>query len=80
MTTNTPPFAAGENIRSLRLLKGIKQMDAAKKLGITQQDNSKIECSGGITEMQTLKILKIFESTKAELDLIAQFTPPNYIK
>ena len=80
MTTYTPPFAAGENIKSLRLLKGIKQMDAAKKLGITQQDNSKIECSDGITEIQTLKILKIFESTKAELDIVVQFTSPSYIK
>ena len=55
-------------------------MEAAKKLGITQQGYSKIECSGEITEIQTVKILKVFESTKAELDQIAQFTPPNYIK
>ena len=55
----------------------MKQIDAAKKLGISQQAYSKIECCPGITETKTLKILKAFDSNKEDLDLYCTvFTSP----
>ncbi len=76
MPNNNLPFATGDNIRRLRILKGFKQFEAGKKLGIGQQAYSKIECSNGITESRAMKILKAFESSREELDFIIKFTPP----
>ena len=49
-----------DNIRRLRILKGFKQIEAGKKLGIGEQAYSKIECSNCITESKAMKILKAF--------------------
>ena len=37
MSNINQPIVTGENIRRLRVLKGLKQLDAGKKLGIGQQ-------------------------------------------
>ena len=49
-----------DNIRRLRILKGFKQIEAGKKLGIGQQTYTKIEYSNCITKSKVMKILKAF--------------------
>ena len=43
MLNNPLPFTTGDTIRRLRILKGFKQIEAGKKLGIGQQAYSKME-------------------------------------
>jgi len=60
MTSKNLPFTTGEIIRRLRLLKGIKQTDAATRLGMSQQAYSKIETYPSIAETTARKILAAF--------------------
>jgi len=60
MTSKNLPFTTGEIIRRLRLLKGIKQTDAATRLGMSQQAYSKIETYPSIAEIKARKILAAF--------------------
>ncbi len=76
MPNNSLPLVTGDDIRRLRNMKGLKQNDAGKKLGIGQQAYSKIECSTDISELKLLQILAAFESSREELDIIKKFTPP----
>jgi len=76
MSNNNLPLVTGDNIRRLRILKGLKKFDAGKKLGICQQAYSKIECSLEISQSKAMKILNAFESTAEELKFIIKFTPP----
>ena len=76
MKLNNAPFATGDNIRRLRILKDYKQSTAGRKLGIGQQAYSKIECSAGISEEKALEIIKAFDSSLDEFKMILKFTPP----
>lgn len=75
MKSNNSPFATGNNIRNLRILKAYKQSEAGKKLSISQQAYSKIECSTRISKAKTLEIIKAFNSSLEEFEIILKFTP-----
>ena len=75
MTTNNPPAISGEIIRILRILKGIKQTEAAGKLGITQQAYSKIELNVVISSAKVAEILQAFNCNWKDLENIMQLTP-----
>lgn len=76
MTTNNPTSVSGETIRMLRTLKGMKQTEAAKKLGISQQAYSKMELNNIVSESKLVKILRAFNSSLQDLEHIIKFTPP----
>ena len=76
MSNNNLPLVTGDNIRRLRVLKGLKQLDAGKKLGIGQQAYSKIEFSPEISQSKARRILNAFESNEEELGFIINSTPP----
>ena len=76
MTSKNLPFTTGEIIRRLRLLKGIKQTDAAKRLGMSQQAFSKIEKYPSIAETTARKILAAFACVEEDLENIKKFLPP----
>ncbi|MEO8768475.1 MAG: helix-turn-helix transcriptional regulator [Ferruginibacter sp.] len=63
----------GAYIRVLRHLKGYKQTDAAKKLGISQQAYSKIECRERISDAKIALLIAAFNITIEELDRIQNF-------
>ena len=75
MKFNNPPFATGDNVRNLRLLKGYKQSTAGKKLDMSQQAYSKIESSAGISKEKTLELIKAFECSLDEFEIILKFIP-----
>ena len=75
MFNNNLPLVTGDNIRRLRVLKGLKQLDAGKKLGIGQQAYSKIECSPEISQSKARRILNAFESNEEELGFIIKSNP-----
>jgi len=64
------------NIRLLRQLKGIKQTDVAKRLGITQQAYSKLESCKRLKEKKIKQILTVMGSSMEELNKIDLFLPP----
>lgn len=80
MQNSTLPIVTGDTIRRLRKIKGIKQADAAKKMGFTQQAYSKIENSQQISTLKLEQLLTAFNSNVQELSVIINFTPPRYIK
>ena len=76
MISKNLPFTTGEIIRRLRLLKGIKQTDAAMRLGMTQQAYSKIETCLSIGETTGRKILAAFACDEQYLENVKKFLPP----
>ncbi len=53
----------GNNIRSIRLLKGIKQEVLAAKLCVTQQSISKMEKNKNVSDTKIKQLTEIFEMT-----------------
>lgn len=66
---------SGAHIRLIRHLKGFKQTEAAKKLGITQQAYSKLECCKKLTETKALKVISALNFTIEELDKVKSIVP-----
>lgn len=64
----------GSLLRKLRFSIGIKQEDAAKRLGITQQAYSKLENSEAVKEKTISKILKAFDIEEEDFKKLA---PPH---
>lgn len=60
----------GQNIRKIRLLRGMKQDTFARELGIAQQNVSKMEKKKDITDEQLEKISKVL---KASVEAIKGF-------
>jgi len=60
----------GETLRRLRNLKGLKQKEAAKKLGISQSAYSRLEKSEWLQGEQLQSILKALECTTADLEKV----------
>lgn len=60
----------GQNIRKIRLLRGMKQDTFAKELGIAQQNVSKMEKKKEITDEQLEKVSKVL---KASVEAIKGF-------
>ena len=76
MTTNNPPSVSGQTIRMLRILKGMKQTEASKKLGISQQAYSKMESKNVISESKIVKILWALNSSLQDVEHIIKNYPP----
>lgn len=53
----------GQNIRKIRLLKGMKQSTFAKEMGIAQQNISKMEKKNKVSDEQLEQAAKIFNTT-----------------
>jgi transcriptional regulator with XRE-family HTH domain len=62
----------GENLRQLRLIKGMKQKFVASKLGISQQAYSKLENRDVITDHLLLKVMQSMDCKPEEKDIIEQ--------
>lgn len=60
----------GQNIRKIRLLRGMKQETFAKEMGIAQQNISKMENKKEISEEQ---LQKVSEVLKASVEAIKEF-------
>lgn len=60
----------GQNIRKIRLLRGMKQETFAKEMGIAQQNISKMENKKEISEEQ---LQKVSEVLKASVEAIKDF-------
>ncbi|MFD2968797.1 helix-turn-helix transcriptional regulator [Sphingobacterium bambusae] len=60
----------GQNIRKIRLLRGMKQDTFAKHMGIAQQNVSKMENKKNISDEQLQKVSKIL---KASVESIKDF-------
>jgi transcriptional regulator with XRE-family HTH domain len=58
----------GETLRLLRTLKGIKQANLARELGISQQAYSKLEKCKNINEDKVNNLLMIMECGTEELE------------
>jgi len=58
----------GQTLRRLRLLKGLKQKEAAKKLGISQSAYSRLEQSVWLQGERFQTILKALECTTADVE------------
>lgn len=58
----------GQTLRRLRLMKGLKQKDAAKKLGISQSSYSRLEQSVWLQGQQLQNILKALECTSDDVE------------
>ena len=53
----------GQNIRKIRLLRGMKQSTFAKEMGIAQQNISKMEKKNKVSDEQLEQAAKIFNTT-----------------
>lgn len=67
----------GKNLRSIRLLRGMKQETFAKKFGIAQQNVSKMENKKELTEKQIEQAAKILQTTS---EAIKNFDENNMIQ
>ncbi|HMJ48551.1 MAG TPA: helix-turn-helix transcriptional regulator [Ferruginibacter sp.] len=67
----------GELLKLLRNLKGIKQNDAARKLGVKQQAISKLEKCKKINTLKFDKIITTFNFSKEEIEIAKKFLPPD---
>lgn len=65
----------GENIRLLRLIKGIPQKAVAKKLHTSQQAVSKIEYSKNVPDQTFEKYLNALNGSIEELEKIKNILP-----
>lgn len=66
----------GELLRLLRNLKGIKQGDAASKLGVKQQAISKLEHCKKISAKKFEKIIIAFDFSEEEIEAAKKYLPP----
>ncbi len=66
----------GELLKIIRTLKGIKQRDAAKKLGVRQQAISKLEKCPKISLRKFEQIVQLFKCSAAEVEAAKKFLPP----
>ncbi len=66
----------GENLKTLRTLKGIPQKAMAKKMGISQAAVSKIEHSKNIGIKVTEKYMKALHFTNEEIEKLKRILPP----
>jgi len=57
----------GQTLRRLRLLKGMKQTEAAKRIGISQSTYSKLEQSAWLQGEKLQAILKALDCTNADV-------------
>ena len=67
----------GQNIRYIRLLRGMKQATFAKEFGIAQQNISKMENKKAISEEQLEKAAKILDTTTQAIKDFDQTTVIN---
>jgi transcriptional regulator with XRE-family HTH domain len=58
----------GQTLRRLRLMKGLKQKEAAKKLGISQSSYSRLEQSVWLQGLQLQHILKALDCSTADVE------------
>jgi transcriptional regulator with XRE-family HTH domain len=73
-TTNN--YQPGELFKILRSLKGIKQEQAAKTLGIRQQAVSKLEQCKNISTQRFEAIITAFSFSEEEIEMAKKFLPP----
>ncbi len=66
----------GELLKLLRNLKGIKQNEAARKLGVRQQAVSKLEKCKSISKKKYDEIILVFNFTSEEIETAKRFLPP----
>lgn len=66
----------GELLKLLRNLKGIKQGDAARKLGVKQQAISKLEHSKRISATLFEKVIAALNLSKEDIETAMKFLPP----
>ena len=66
----------GELLKLLRNLKGIKQDDAASKLGVRQQAISKLEHCKKISTKKFDKIIMAFKFSQEEIEAAKKYLPP----
>ena len=66
----------GEQLRHLRNMHDLKQIEIARKLGITQQAYSHLEKKKWITGKRFLQILDVFGYTEEELENWIKNLPP----
>lgn len=66
----------GELFKLLRNLKGIKQEQAAKKLGVRQQAISKLEQCKKISSQKFDELIKVFNFSEEDIDVARRFLPP----
>jgi transcriptional regulator with XRE-family HTH domain len=64
----------GENLRQLRMLKGIKQEVIAKRLGISQPAYCKLERASTLSELRLKLVLEIMQYTFAEASEIIRLS------
>jgi transcriptional regulator with XRE-family HTH domain len=74
------PQHMGRKIEKIRTLKGIKQEELAKQLGITQSALSKIERSEEVEEDKLQKIAEALEMTIDALKNFSEEAVVNYIQ
>jgi transcriptional regulator with XRE-family HTH domain len=60
----------GEELRLLRLIKGLKQQFIASKMGISQQAYSKLEKKNSINASQAEKILHCMNCRQEDVDAL----------
>ena len=60
----------------LRNLKGIKQDEAAKKLGVRQQAISKLEKCKNISSQKFDAIIAVFKFSAEDIETAKRFLPP----
>jgi transcriptional regulator with XRE-family HTH domain len=58
---STAPTTTAEQFRTLRIILGLTQVEAAKRIGISQQAVSKIE--RGLVHLRTEHIASLYELT-----------------
>ncbi len=66
----------GELLKLLRNLKGIKQGDAARKLGVKQQTISKLENSKRISANLFEKVITALNLTEEDIETASKFLSP----
>jgi transcriptional regulator with XRE-family HTH domain len=60
-------MVTGEDLRLLRILKGIKQTSVANKIGISQQAYSKLEKSDSISKKKIEAILEAIDCNTSDI-------------
>lgn len=66
----------GERVRTLRIQKGLTQVELAKKLGMTQSNISELERGiRGLTIRHVLKLANILSASTDEILLASSSTP-----
>lgn len=76
MPPNKSDDQPGELLRLLRNLKGIKQGDAASKLGVKQQAISKLEHCKKISAKKFDKIITAFDFSEEDIQAAKKYLPP----